>query len=86
MSPRIGNNDANLSRLAAPKHESDSGGPVINLLSWNFHQNAKTWALQSRAYIHLADGANAKSLEGTIWTPQNDTITHPEQSDSESPL
>lgn len=69
MSPRIGNNDANLNRLAAPKHESDSGGPFINLLSCNFHQNVKAWALQSRAYIHLADGASAKSLEEIIWTP-----------------
>lgn len=61
-------------------------GPVINLLSCNFHQDVKAWALQSRAYIHLADGASAKSLEETIWTPQNDTITHQKQSDSESPL
>ena len=79
VSPRVGNNDVKLNELAAPKHESDSVGPIINLLSSNFHQNVKTWALQSKAYIHLADGTSGKSLEETIWTTQIDSIIYQKQ-------
>lgn len=84
VSPRIGNNDVKLNEVAASKHESDSVGPIINLLSRNFHQNVKTWAPHSKAYIHLADGTSGKSLEETIWSSQIDTIIHQKQPGSQN--
>ena len=43
-------------------------------------------ALQSKAYIHLADGTSGRSLEETIWTTQTDTIIHQKQPGAQSAI